>query len=162
MDITFNQVSYDPRSYERNLCNCECRSLKNSGLQRGSNLNFSGYYIRNCINCIHNCEGHSLLGFTSAVQCMKDFIYNFTLLVTWQSCISLRRKLANAGGRIFSKKFFPAAFTPLITSWNLISALVIFSWLDSSGARTFCMQTKVMFFFSLRYIFPVKYWKSQV
>ena len=31
-------VSYDPRSYECNLCNCVCRSLKNSGLQRGLNL----------------------------------------------------------------------------------------------------------------------------
>ena len=31
------QVSYDPRSYERNLCNCVCRSLKNKGLQRGLN-----------------------------------------------------------------------------------------------------------------------------
>jgi len=28
-----NQVSYDPRSYERNLCNWEYRSLKNSGRQ---------------------------------------------------------------------------------------------------------------------------------
>ena len=24
-------------------------------------LNFSGFYIRNCINCVHNCEDHSLL-----------------------------------------------------------------------------------------------------
>ena len=48
------QVSYDPRSYERSLCNCLCRSLKNSG--------------------------HSLLGFTSAVQYLKYFIYNFTFI----------------------------------------------------------------------------------
>ena len=41
-------------------------------------LNFSGFYIRNCINCVHNCEDHSLLDFTSAVQYMKCFIYNFT------------------------------------------------------------------------------------
>jgi len=33
----WNQVSYDPRSYERNLCNCVYRSLKKSGLQRGLN-----------------------------------------------------------------------------------------------------------------------------
>ena len=32
-----NQVRYDPRSYERNLCNCVYRSLKKSGLQRGLN-----------------------------------------------------------------------------------------------------------------------------
>ena len=38
-------------------------------------LNFSGFYIRNCINCVHSCEDHSLLDFTSAVQYMK---YNFT------------------------------------------------------------------------------------
>ena len=34
---TCDQVSYDLHSYERNLCNCVCRSLKNSGLQRGLN-----------------------------------------------------------------------------------------------------------------------------
>ena len=101
----WNQVGYDPRSYERNLSNCVCRSLKNSGLQRGLNPwprdtgatlqlsyeatdigswsfvgskgpvstashryrevtgpnpfevpNFSGFYIRNCMNCVHNYE----------------------------------------------------------------------------------------------------------
>ena len=31
------QVSYDPRNYERNLCNCVYRGLKKSGLQRGLN-----------------------------------------------------------------------------------------------------------------------------
>ena len=30
-------------------------------------LNFSGFYIRNYINCVHSCEDHSLLDFTSAV-----------------------------------------------------------------------------------------------
>ena len=30
------QVSYDPRSYKHNLCNCVYRGLKNSGLQRNS------------------------------------------------------------------------------------------------------------------------------
>ena len=34
----WNQVSYDPRSYKSNLCNCLYRSLKKSGLQRGLNL----------------------------------------------------------------------------------------------------------------------------
>ena len=32
-----HQVSYDPHSYESNLCNCLYRSLKKSGLQRGLN-----------------------------------------------------------------------------------------------------------------------------
>ena len=40
-------------------------------------LNFSGFYIRNCINCVHNCEDHSLLDFTSAVQYIKYSIYHF-------------------------------------------------------------------------------------
>ena len=31
------QVSYDPRSYECNLCNCVSKSLKKSGLQQGLN-----------------------------------------------------------------------------------------------------------------------------
>ena len=36
--------------------------------------------VRNCLNCLHNCEDHSLLDFISAVQYMKYFIYNFTLI----------------------------------------------------------------------------------
>ena len=34
-----HQVSYDPRSYERNLCNCVYRSLKKSGLNGVSTRN---------------------------------------------------------------------------------------------------------------------------
>jgi len=34
----WNQVSYDPRNYESNLCNCVYRSLKKSGLQGGLNV----------------------------------------------------------------------------------------------------------------------------
>ena len=34
--------------------------------------------IRNCLNCVHNCDDHSLLDFKSAVQSMKHFIYHFT------------------------------------------------------------------------------------
>ena len=30
-------------------------------------LTFSGFCIRSCINCVHNCEDHSLLDLTSAV-----------------------------------------------------------------------------------------------
>ena len=33
-----HQVSYDPRSYACNLCNCVSRSLEKSGLQLGFNL----------------------------------------------------------------------------------------------------------------------------
>ena len=42
-------------------------------------LTISGLYILNCINCIHNCEDHSLLDFTSTVQYMKYFIYDFNI-----------------------------------------------------------------------------------
>ena len=41
-------------------------------------LKFSGFYIRNCTNCVHNYENRSLLVYTSAVQNMKYFIYDFT------------------------------------------------------------------------------------
>ena len=34
--------------------------------------------IRNCLNCVHNCDDHSLLDFKSAVQYMKHFMYHFT------------------------------------------------------------------------------------
>jgi len=43
-------------------------------------LSFSGFYIRNCINCVHNCEDHSSLDFTSAVLYMKHFIYHLTFI----------------------------------------------------------------------------------
>ena len=36
--------------------------------------------IRNCLNCVHNSDDHSLLDFKSAVQYMKHFIYQFTLI----------------------------------------------------------------------------------
>ena len=34
---TFNQMKNDPRSYDRNFCNCVKKPEKNSGLQRGLN-----------------------------------------------------------------------------------------------------------------------------
>ena len=40
----------------------------------------SGFCVRNCVNCVHNCEDHSLLDFTSAFQYMKYFIYNFSCI----------------------------------------------------------------------------------
>ena len=43
-------------------------------------LSFSGFYIRNCINCVHNCKDYNLLDFTSAVQYMKHFINHLTLI----------------------------------------------------------------------------------
>ena len=36
---------------------------------------FSGFYIRHCINYVHNCEDHSLLDFAAAVQYMKYSTY---------------------------------------------------------------------------------------
>ena len=33
--------------------------------------------IRNCLNCVRNCDDHSLLDFKSAVQYMKHFIHHF-------------------------------------------------------------------------------------
>ena len=32
--------------------------------------------IRKCLNCVHNCDDHSLLDFKSAVQYMKHFMYH--------------------------------------------------------------------------------------
>ena len=41
-------------------------------------LTLSGFYIHHCINCVHNCEDHSLLDLTSAFLYMKHYIYHFT------------------------------------------------------------------------------------
>ena len=35
----------------------------------------------NCLNCVHNCDDHSLLDFKSEVQYMKHFIYHFTSIL---------------------------------------------------------------------------------
>ena len=44
---------------------------------------FSGFYIRNCINCFHNCGDHTLLECTSTVQYKKCFMYNSTFIPHW-------------------------------------------------------------------------------
>ena len=41
--------------------------------------------VRNCLNCVQNCDDHGLLDIKSAVQCMKHFIYHFTLQITFVS-----------------------------------------------------------------------------
>ena len=41
-------------------------------------LNFSGFYPRNCINCVHNCKNHRLFDFTSAVQ-YRNISYNLCI-----------------------------------------------------------------------------------
>ena len=46
-----------------------------TGLNPVKVLTFLGFYIRNGINCFHNCEHNRLLHFTSAVQYMKYVIY---------------------------------------------------------------------------------------
>ena len=46
-------------------------------------LTFAGFYRRKWINCFHNCKDHSLLDFTSAVQYLKYFMYNFTFIPQW-------------------------------------------------------------------------------
>ena len=65
------------------MCN---RYREVTGSNALETLNFSGFYIRNCINCVHNYEDHSLLDFTFAVQYMKYFIYNFTLIFFYNIC----------------------------------------------------------------------------
>ena len=99
-NICATQLSYDPRSYERNLCNCVYteawkihdfigvwtrdlailvrRSNQLSYEAICQNWIFPGFYIGACINCVHNCEDHRLLDFTSAVLYMKHFIHHFT------------------------------------------------------------------------------------
>ena len=66
-----NKVSYDPRGYERSLCNCVCRSLKRK--KKAST------YACNCINWVHNCEDHSLLAW-------------FTILVSKCDALRLQQK----------------------------------------------------------------------
>mgnify|MGYP000444687548 CR=1 FL=1 len=75
---------------ERNLSNVSCfiaQLVRASHQYRevmGSNpvevLTFSAF-LRNCLNCVHNCDDHTLLDFKSAVQCMKYFIYHFTSIL---------------------------------------------------------------------------------
>ena len=46
--------------------------------------------IRNCLNCVHNCDDYGLLDFKSAVQYMKHFIYHFKsdfCLINWSDLV---------------------------------------------------------------------------
>ena len=44
-------------------------------------FHYIGFYTHYCLNCVRNCEDHSSLDFKSAVQCMKHFIYHFTIII---------------------------------------------------------------------------------
>ena len=66
----WNQVSSD---HSRSLKKSEVQTPLKSWLFQAS--------IRNCLNCVHNCDDHSLLDFKSAVQYMKHFIYYFTSIL---------------------------------------------------------------------------------
>ena len=52
-------------SYENNNNNNNNKYKTMTSRSRGSNpievLTFSGFYICNCINCVHKCEDHTLL-----------------------------------------------------------------------------------------------------
>ena len=43
--------------------------------------------LRNCLNCVHRCDDHSLLDFKSAVQYMKHFIYHFRIFTRAHSLL---------------------------------------------------------------------------
>ena len=46
-------------------------------------LTFSGFYIRNCINCVHNCQDHSLL----------DRLSNVTWQAVPKSCTTVTKTI---------------------------------------------------------------------
>ena len=82
----WNQVSYDHRSYERNLSNC----WKSQDFNGVWNLPLKSWLfqasIRNCLNCIHNCDDHSLLDFKicSSIYETLIFIHHFSLIFAVQ------------------------------------------------------------------------------
>ena len=77
--------------------------------------------IRDCLNCVHNCDDHSLLDFKSAVQYMKHFIYHFTFttLCPFTSSTSQGSKLFASLMSIFSSCHLPCPFLILACLWTL-------------------------------------------
>ena len=69
-----NGYSLSAQKKKKKLCNNNCCQLEVSFWLFQSS-------IRNCLNCVHNCDDHSWLDFKSAVQYMKHFIYHFTIIV---------------------------------------------------------------------------------
>ena len=65
--------------------------------------------IRNCLNCVRNCDEHSPLDFKSTVQYMKHFIYNFT---TWNLLTSKN---------VFKERLYPKG------QGGLFNAIMIWS-----------------------------------
>ena len=60
----WNQMSYDPCSYESNLLQLRMEAWK---IQDFNGVRF------------HNCEDHSLFDYISAVKYMIYFLYNFII-----------------------------------------------------------------------------------
>ena len=50
------------------------RYREGSGSNLAEVLNFSGFYRRNCVNCVHDCEDHSLLDLASLTSVSRSQI----------------------------------------------------------------------------------------
>ena len=73
---------------------------------------FNGVWTRDLaipvrrINCVHNCDDHSLLDFTSAVQYMKYFIHNLAKIsqLIHMAYAQLNSKLSSERGQVGTSK----------------------------------------------------------
>ena len=72
--ITCNQVSH---RYRDALTNWAMKPMR-SRVQTPLKFCLFQASVRNCLNCVQNCDGHGLLDFKSEVQYMKHFMYHFT------------------------------------------------------------------------------------
>ena len=71
---------YDPRSYEYNFWLERCTSIARSRVQTSLKSWIFQASLRNCKNCVHNCEDHSFTWFhirSSYCNYMIHFIYHF-------------------------------------------------------------------------------------
>jgi len=102
-------------------------------------------HIAHSLNkCLNKCEDHSLLAFTSTVQCMKYFIYNFNMLA--ESCELLNwEKMLTYMHYHLSMNFI--AWECNKAAWKLQSTWVDFMhnwfWYENIFIST-CMNKKLM------------------
>ena len=80
----WNQLSHDHRSYERNLSNCVERPEKvristgfvNSRVQTPLKSWLFQASLRNCLNCVYNCDDHGLLALNFARRAVWSMLPN--------------------------------------------------------------------------------------
>ena len=109
----FTQLSYDHRSYERNLSNCVWKPEKvttSTGFEPETSR-----YGCNCLNCVHNCDDHSLLDFKIRSSIYEIFHISLHCLLSLHGALIIWRSLSKTHFRLYFEPLDWEKESPWIT-----------------------------------------------